>query len=212
MEMNGTYHDASIKGHLHGVPQVPFTIDGSIGKPAHLSSLRDRPLHSVVTQTDDRDKQLTVDIFTDLNDATAALVHHARGRGASTEISELPQPWTKLGLEYDLSIWKLANYMGCGWGFDTNTDMTVLTNFDNAWACGFLWWGWQQLGTGAESFIIRINWPMFGFRDRSGNTVGWALDPPHDIITEWSGGKENLAILGWGNRAHGIHIPGTMYP
>jgi|SwirhisoilCB3_FD_contig_31_3037148_length_1228_multi_3_in_0_out_0_1 hypothetical protein len=205
--------DASRKGHAHRIPLLPFTIDEDKGKPVDLARLRDRPLHTVVGLDEDGGGRSTIRIFTEHDASVAALrtsTEHHTDNDVGTSQSALRT--AKLGLNLDLTIWRDINFGGCGWEFDGNTDISVLTNFDLAWACGFLWWGWQQLGTSGSSFMVAIHWPFFGFRDRGGSTIAWALNPPSGIGTDWSGLVLNLVPLGWNDRAISITLPGATYP
>jgi hypothetical protein len=72
MGLGGGY-DASRKGHAHGVPQLPFEIDGQRARPPDLVLLRDRPVHTVATVNDDGEPEPPVRIFTTEDMATQAL-------------------------------------------------------------------------------------------------------------------------------------------
>ena len=208
-----TAYDATRRGHAHGIPAVPFTIDDEKGNPLDLASLRDRPLHTVVSLDDGTDKP-EIRIFTDQESSVSALRELS---SAHTDVKEeglsvAAAARSRLGVDLDLTIWEHIDLTGCGWEFHTDTDISVLTNFDNAWACGFLWWGWKQLGTNASSFMVAIGWPYFGFWDRGGNSIGWALHPPSGLSTLWSGYVSNLVHFGWNDRAISIRLPGATFP
>jgi hypothetical protein len=208
-------YNASRRGHAHGIPSIPFTIDGNQGHPVGLGALRDRPLHTIVDLDEKNLGQPELRIFTDEATALAAL-RERLGRDYEQEQQQLEAvsraQRAHLGIPLDLTIWEHISLSGCAWEFDTNTDLSVLTNFDNAWACGFLAWGWKQLGTNASSFMVGIYWPFFGFRDRGGSTIGWALNPPSGSSTLWSGFVNNLVSFGWNDRAISITLPGATYP
>jgi hypothetical protein len=176
--------------------------------------LRDRSLHTVVDLDEEGHGRPELRVFTDKTAALATLRERA-GLSSEDEFrppSVVSTAAVRLGLALDLTIWEDVDLSGCGWEFNTDTDMSVLTNFDNAWACGFLWWGWKQLGTNASSFMVAIEWPYFGFRDRGGSTIGWALNPPSGGSTLWSGYVNSLVPFGWNDRAISITLPGATYP
>jgi hypothetical protein len=205
-------YDATRKHHAHGIPRLPFTIDGERSRPTQLALLRDRPLHTVASVNEDGEAESPLQIFTDETHAIEALrqgaTRHASEESLSFEVA-LGATRVKLGLFLDLTIWEDIDFGGCAWEFDTNTDISILTNFDSAWSCGFLFWGWRTLGTNASSFLVSIGWPYFGFRDRAGSTIGWALfgSPP-----SWSGLVSNLVPFGWNDRAISITLPGATFP
>ena len=61
----------------------------------------------------------------------------SEGGGSDEEFSERSlAPAARLGLTLDSTILAHIDFGGCAWEFGTYTDMSVLTNFDNAWACG----------------------------------------------------------------------------
>ena len=209
-------YDATPKGIMHGIPQLPFTIDGKPGRPHQLMQLRDRPLHSVASVEADDKAASSIQIFTDQSAAFEAL--RAAAPKDSVQDRALPSPRVKLGLLYlDLTIWQDINLGGCAWSFDQGTDLSVLTNFNNATTCCgcFLWWGWKILGTQASSFMVALSWPAFGLRDASGSTFGWLLpeiDTGTPSGTTWGGTVDSLVPYGWNDRATSIHLPFATFP
>jgi hypothetical protein len=201
-------YNGSRRGHAHGIPSTPFSIDAERGTPVKLGMLRDRPLHSLVSLGEDVEPT-SVQVFTQkdlLVSAMDALLSADQRRQATAAAP------VRLGLTIDLAIWQDINLSGCAWEFDSNTDISVLTNFDQAWACGFLWWGWQQLSTKGSSFMVAINWPFFGFRDRLGNSIAFVLNPPSGNFTLSSGFVNSLVPFGWNDRAISITLPGATFP
>lgn len=207
-------YDASRRGQAHGIPRIPFTIDGERSKPIQLvQQLRDRPLHTVATLNEDGEAEPPVQIFTDETAATQAL-----RQGATAEQSEAlgeaaPRAAAAagLGIYMDLTIWEDVNLGGCAWELYGTTPISILTNFDLASACCgcFLWWGWRTLGTNASSFLVSIGWPWFGFWDRNGNSIGWQL---FGSGPSWSGLATDLGVWGWNDRAISIRLPGATFP
>ena len=195
------------KGQPHDVPTASFEIDGEKARPPQLVMLRDRPLHTVATLSQG-EIESPLQIFTEEDGALRFM--QQRTKGDDLETVESPSaPRAKLGLYLDLTIWEDINFGGCAWGFDTNTDISILTNFDLAYSCGFLSWGWRVLGTNASSFIVSIGWPYFGFRDRPGSTIGWILCGSYP---SWSGYVLDMRTFGWNDRAISITLPGATYP
>jgi hypothetical protein len=203
----GTY-DATRKGHPHSIPTASFEIDGERALPPRLLALRDRPLHTVATIGDDGEVEMPLLIFTAEQTALEFMQQKTEATGLEA-VDMQSQPRARLGIYLDLTIWEDINFGGCGWDFDTNTDTSILTNFDLAYSCGFLWWGWRALGTNASSFIVSIGWPYFGFRDRAGRTIGWILSGSYP---SWSGYVRDLRTFGWNDRAISITLPGATYP
>ncbi|MEV4351757.1 hypothetical protein AB0J83_45465 [Actinoplanes sp. NPDC049596] len=201
-------YNASRRGYAHGIPRQPFTIDGEPGDPVRLAALRNQPLHTVVGLEAGERGSSAVAIYTDEDAATETLRRASNPEGEPSA----PNARARLGLTLDLTMWEHIELSGCAWEFDTNTDISVLTNFDLAWSCGFLFWGWRQLGTNASSFMVAIAWPYFGFRDRAGNSIAWILNPPSGASTLWSGVVRDLVPLGWNDRAISITLPGATYP
>lgn len=202
-------YNATRKENAHGVPRVPFSIDGEAGRPSQLVLLRDRTLHTVARVGEDGVAEQPVQIFTSRKQAEEFL---HQGAEFGTNLSgEQARAATKLGLYLDLTVWEHIDFEGCGWEFDTNTDISDLTDFNRATACCgcFLWWGWRYLGTNASSFIVSIGWPAFGFRDGNGSTISWGLN---GSAPSWSGYVRNLVDFGWNDRAISITLPGATYP
>ena len=209
-------YDATRRGHRHGVPLVPFTIDGEAGQPSQLLLLRDRPLHTVVRANDEGQREAPVEIYTDKTSADAAVRQGSSGEPLDelldAEATLRATRSARLGLFLDLTVWEDIDFGGCAWEFDTNTDISVLTDFDRAsaccaWICIFS--GWRRLGNEASSFIVSIGWPAFGFRDRAGSTIGWPLNGSQP---SWSGLVQDLRDFGWNDRAISITLPGATYP
>jgi hypothetical protein len=206
-------YDASRKGHAHGVPRIPFTIDGGRSKPIQLvQQLRDRPLHTVATLNEDGEAEPPVQIFTEETSAMDVLRQGATEEQSKALGEAAPKAAAAaagLGIYMDLTIWEHINLAGCAWEFYGTTPISVLTNFDNAWSCGFLFWGWRALGTNASSFLVSIGWPFFGFWDRAGNSIGWVLG---GSAPSWSGLATDLGVWGWNDRAISIRLPGATFP
>jgi hypothetical protein len=173
--------------------------------------LRDRPLHTLVTPGGNVE-QSSVQVFTHRDFFVSALGNLSGFSEVEQRRQTAATASARLGLPLDLTIWQDINLSGCAWEFDTNTDISVLTNFDQAWACGFLFWGWQQLATKASSFMVAIYWPYFGFRARDGSSIAFVLNPPSGTSTLWSGYVDNLVPFGWNDRAISITLPGAAYP
>jgi hypothetical protein len=210
--MNSTvppgFYDATRKGYLHSIPTSSFEIDGERGLPPQLVTLRDRPLHTVGIVSEDGEIESPLHIFTAEDSALEFMEQRTNGQGLET-VEGQSALRAKLGLYLDLTIWEHITFGGCAWDFDTNTDISILTNFDLAYSCGFLWWGWRALGTNASSFIVSIGWPYFGLRDRGGSTIGWIL---FGAYPSWSGYVSDLRTFGWNDRAISITLPGATYP
>jgi hypothetical protein len=205
-------YDASRKGHAHGVPRLPFTIDGDRGRPPELVLLRDRPLHTVASVSEDGEPEPPVRIFTEESAAIEALRQGAGGAPAEAPGEATPRAAaTGLGIYMDLTIWQDVDFGGCAWDLTGTTPIATLTNFDLASGCCgcFLWWGWKTLGTNASSFTVSIGWPFFGFRDRPGNSIGWVLNGSGP---SWSGYVTDLTVWGWNDRAISITLPGATFP